>query len=220
MWRRISGGVFFFLSAVYVFTKKTVEAWFFDHVVHAVTPYEAPLLSLFIEWGVPILLVITGALVLFYGPTPVAADMPSPPTTDDSADDGEKAFERGFTKAALRESGTRDIALLRLAQLRSEGVEIRNDAVNLLFTSHLDAWVVKIRKWMEDVIEALKAVNPADSEWFATLDAVPAARVPIPNVRLGGEADRVLFVSIFRQHDYRLARLDSLLQKYGIGAAG
>lgn len=43
-------------------------------------------------------------------------------------------------------------------------------------------------------------------------------RVPIPNIRLNGSTDRKRFEAAFRQHDYRLVRLDGLLQKYGVGA--
>jgi len=52
-------------TGFYILARKTIEAWFFERVLHTLKPYEAPLLSLFIEYGVPILLVLTGAYVLF-----------------------------------------------------------------------------------------------------------------------------------------------------------
>jgi hypothetical protein len=131
----------------------------------------------------------------------------------------EAEFATAFNRTLFESNkSNKDAAILRLTQLRGEGVVIRNDANSLLFTSDLDAWVRRVTGWMNEVIEALRSVSVAESEWFATLDAVPGARVPIPNVRLGGEADRAMFVSIFCQHDYRLVRLERLLHKHGIGA--
>jgi len=124
----------------------------------------------------------------------------------------------GFNKATFERNPTKENVILRLAQLRSEGVAIRNEAHQMLFTTHLDAWTTKVTDWMKEVIETLEAKNAVDSEWFATLGEVPEARVPIPNLRLGGQTDRETFVAIFRQHDFRLARLDKLLTKYGVGA--
>lgn len=140
-----------------------------------------------------------------------------PPETSSTHTANEKMFERGVVKAKLSRGGAPDDALLRLTQLRTEGVEIRNDATSMLYTSHLDEWAGRVQRWMEEVIKSIRFISPADSEWFATLDTVPQARVAIPSIRLGGAADRELFVSLFRQHDYRLARLEKLLQKYGIG---
>jgi len=130
----------------------------------------------------------------------------------------EQSFRHGFNKATFNRNPTREAAALRLAQLRDEGVVIRNDASRLLFTADLEAWVSKVNEWMGEVIEALKPMSVPDSEWFATLHTVPPSQVPIPNLRLGGQEDRALFVSIFRQHDYRLARLDALLKKHEVGA--
>lgn len=131
---------------------------------------------------------------------------------------GQDDFEKGFNRAAFAQSATKDEATLRLTQLRSEGVVIRNKSNELLTTSHLNVWMSEVNEWMDEVVNALKPVSGHDSVWFATLGEVPAARVPIPNLRLGGKDDRELFTHIFRQHDYRLARLDNLLKKYGVGA--
>ena len=129
----------------------------------------------------------------------------------------EEAFVRGFNHAASHTVSTKEAALL-LAQLRTEGVGIRNSASKLCYTSDLDGWSHKVTEWMNDVIETLKSVSSADSEWFATLDAVPPARVPAPRIRLGGDADRMMFLSMYDQHDFRLVRLEKLLKKYGVAA--
>ena len=127
----------------------------------------------------------------------------------------EAAFQGGF---APNSPNAKEAVLLLLTHLRSEGVEIRNKLPMFLSTTELDSWANRVSRWMEDVVDALKSINAADSKWFATLDAVPASRVPIPSIQVGGQEDHAMFVSIFRQHDYRLARLDALLQKYGVGA--
>lgn len=111
----------------------------------------------------------------------------------------------------------KDAALLRLTQLRGEGVVIRNAAAKIYYTNHLDAWSRSVTDWMREVIETLKTVSAADSEWFATLDTVGPARVQVP-IRLTGQADISMLVSTYNQHDLRLVRLENLLKKYGIAA--
>jgi diguanylate cyclase (GGDEF)-like protein len=133
-------------------------------------------------------------------------------------DQEEEEFKRGYEKEAFRMSPTKGAPLLRLTQLRGEGVVIRNDSAKLLFTSDLDAWTDRVSKWMKEVVEALNPVSAPDSEWFATLDVVPPARVRPPTIRLGGDADRTMFLALFNQHDYRLVRLEQLLKKHGVAA--
>lgn len=127
----------------------------------------------------------------------------------------EAVFVRGFDPNSAE---ARNAALLLLTRLRADGVKLRNEPPEYLFPEDFDAWAATIAGWMNEVIEALKPISLTDAEWFATLDTVPAARVPIPNIRLGTKEDRARFESVFRQHDYRLARLDRLLGKYGVGA--
>lgn len=128
------------------------------------------------------------------------------------------AFETGYNRAKFeRNNASREAALLRLTQLRSEGVVIRNDAARVYYTTHLDTWSRRVSAWMKEVIETLKPVSAADSEWFATLDIVPPARAQVP-VRLTGDMDIHIFVSAYNQHDFRLDRLEKLLKKYGIAA--
>src|SRR5688500_13127348 len=122
----------------------------------------------------------------------------------------------GSNRATFKRNPNLKAATLRLTQLRGEGVVIRNDGAQLMFTSHLDAWAKRILDWMKETIETIKVIDEADSEWFTILGEVPAARVPIPNVQLGGYTDREMFVKLFREHDFRLARLDQLLKKYGV----
>jgi hypothetical protein len=109
---------------------------------------------------------------------------------------------------------------LALTLLRERGVVMRNEIPTFMADADLQAWIDSTRAWMNDVAAALGYLDAADSLWFLTLDTVPPARVPIPNIQLGGASQRAAFESNFRQHDYRLFRLDKLLQKHGVGANG
>jgi hypothetical protein len=132
--------------------------------------------------------------------------------------EAEMNFAKGFDRATFARNPNSKAAKVRLSQLRSEGVVIRNAGAALIFASHLEEWAKRIADWMKETIDAVKVIDEADGEWFAVLGEVPKARVPIPNLQLGGQADREMFVKLFREHDFRLARLDQLLKKYGIGA--
>jgi hypothetical protein len=129
--------------------------------------------------------------------------------------EAEAGFLRGFDP---KSKDAKDAQLLLLAHLRDEGVRIRNGIPEFMTDDQLATWDNKLLEWMNAVREALKPISAADSKWFATLDTVPPARVPVPHVRLSGKRERALYETSFRQHDYRLARLDGLLQKYGVGA--
>lgn len=125
-------------------------------------------------------------------------------------------FKRGFDRATFERSTTREAALLRLTQLRGDGVVLRNNASELIGAAAFDAWIAETNSWMNEVAKTMKPVNEHDSEWFVTLDTVPAARVAIPNIRLGVEC-QTFFEQKFREHDYRLVRLDGILRKNGVG---
>jgi hypothetical protein len=141
------------------------------------------------------------------------------PQSDPLTDRGNEEFESGYAKITFERNPSRDTALLYLTHMRSKGVRIRNEVPDHFTPSDLNGWVKTVTSWMNDVAGALKSVNEPDSVWFLALDTVPAARVPIPNIRLGGREERDLFVNTFRQHDKRLDRLDGLLHKYGVGIA-
>jgi len=199
--------------------------WFgrIDIILSRVSPgWEAEALKLLLQppgWAT--LLILFGGLWLIYRsvrPQPIPA-VPElsishlPPT-----DDAEAEFEKGFHRAAML-NGSRNDAKLLLAQLRAEGVSIRNhpQSVDHMFAKDLDDWLARITKWMEEVIEAIATFDAADAEWFKTLGEVPAPRIGTPNIRLEGSNDRDRYIKAFREHDYRLAQLDRLFVKYGIG---
>ncbi len=134
-----------------------------------------------------------------------------------SAPDPDAEAQELFERAYHKIQGDRDGALLDLVKLRARGVRLRNEIPTSLPTADLGAWIDHVNEWARDVIDTLQTVSAADATWFETLDTVPPARVAIPNIRLGGREDRARFQAAFCQHDCRLARLDGLLQKHGVG---
>lgn len=135
------------------------------------------------------------------------------PTTPD-----EKQFLRGWNHARARQVSTRAAALEHLAKLRTEGVIIRNDSARLFAMTEVDHWMDTAVEWMNDVMQTLRIVSTADSEWFSTLDAVPPARISITPITLQNNVDAPRFLASYEQHDFRLLRLEDLLKKYGVGA--
>lgn len=122
-------------------------------------------------------------------------------------------LREGYNKATFNLSKANyDAAILRLAQLRSSGVVIRNDAANVSeFT--LVEWIGRVEKWMKETIETIYCISPTDSELFRTLDVVPAARVQVP-VALTNTMQIGALVKAYNEHDYRLVRLVELIAKY------
>ena len=89
-----------------------------------------------------------------------------------------------------------------LTSLRSDGVKLRNKGARL--GADLPKWLDEVDQWRVDAIAAINTIEEADADWFATLDAVPAPRVPALPIK-GGEGQHL---KAFREHDYRLVRLD------------
>ena len=129
----------------------------------------------------------------------------------------EAKIEAGFMQATYEKNkDDKGSAVLRLAQLRTEGVVIRNEAQSgQVDDQNFQEWSGRADKWRRDVIDVIRHVNRADSEWFSTLDVVPPARVSAPiRVGLNNVSEATNFVRIYNQHDYRLVRIEELLLKY------
>ena len=100
--------------------------------------------------------------------------------------------------------GARDV----LSALRADGVELRNQGLRL--GVDIAAWDRASTAWSDKVAATIREIDPADAEWFRTLDAVPAARVqPL-------ELD-ARHLKSFREHDFRLVRLEELIKRYSAG---
>ncbi len=96
----------------------------------------------------------------------------------------------------------------KMTRLRKTGVAIRDQGRELV-PSTLDSWIGLVREWQEDAIEAIEIYSLGDAEWFAERDEIPAPRVAANIVSPKHE-------SHFREHDYRLVRLDKLLEEYDV----
>jgi hypothetical protein len=100
--------------------------------------------------------------------------------------------------------GARDM----LADLRTTGIALRNQGMHL--GVDIATWDRASLEWADKVTATIKQIDGPDAEWFKTLDAVPAARVrPL-------QLDAAHHKS-FREHDYRLVRLEELIKRYSVG---
>jgi hypothetical protein len=96
-------------------------------------------------------------------------------------------------------------ARVDLSKLRSEGVRIRNDGMNVATTTW-EEWRTVTESWNTRTIECIGKIDQGCAEWFSVLDIVPAPR--IEGVRLNGHQ-----VNVYAQHDCRVARLGDLIQQ-------
>jgi len=107
----------------------------------------------------------------------------------------------------------------RLTVFRTEGVELRNSSqqfcdyhpLNNAMGNQIVLWIEETLKWQRKVIEVLKQHDQSDAEWFRVLDTVPAPRTAYPILDINNNKG---FQKAFREHDYRLVRIEELIQKY------
>ena len=92
-----------------------------------------------------------------------------------------------------------------LSELRTRGVEIRNAAASRKDTEFRN----EMLDWFAQTKSEIENIDAADSEWFGTLDAVPSPRVAAPS------SLTPVALKAFRELDYMLVKLDSLIVKYG-----
>ena len=97
-----------------------------------------------------------------------------------------------------------DEARLRLARLRTAGVRLRNRQSQL---DEATEWISQVQDWAQAVVTGIERIDPADAEWFRTLDAVPPPRVSF--IQLTPEYSKA-----FRELEFMLVKLECLLTKY------
>jgi len=95
---------------------------------------------------------------------------------------------------------------MRLADLRTEGVVLRNRGETIRVG--ISEWITECMDWTRRVVETIAIISPADAAWFNILDAVPAPRVPIK------DSYNPVQLKAYREHDFYLAKLERLLEKY------
>lgn len=94
----------------------------------------------------------------------------------------------------------------QMVRLRKVGVAIGKQGRELARTE-LESWIGQVREWQRNVIEAIEIYSLGDAEWFAELDRVPAPRV-------AAKVAAPEHQTHYREHDYRLVRLEELLEEY------
>ena len=114
---------------------------------------------------------------------------------------------RAIWRLHFRSEATR----LKLSQLRSEGVEVRNEAADenyYLDDNAWDDWATRVVAWNDKVVAAIAKVSGADAEWYRTLDHVPppAVQMTLPPGDDGNGRQ-----NIFSTHCYRLEKLEQLI---------
>jgi len=72
-----------------------------------------------------------------------------------------------------RKYDEQEAVLHRLADLRSEGVEIRNDGWEVLTGTAFIDWNTRIGEWEDDLEEAAKKLSLVEAERLKTLDFYP-----------------------------------------------
>lgn len=216
MWKKIGFWVSAVTGGADWFFKESIKAYFFDGVVHQIKPWEASL----IDWIIPIAFVALAACFLwlsFRGRRTASHIQATPAPME--RDDVHTEFKNRFYNTIVKNHGSESDKKILLVRARADGIAIRNHPQTIahLLPAELDDWISSVTGWVDKVIGAVKIFDPADAELLKTLGEVPAARVAIPNIRLGSAIDRARFAKAFREHDYRLSKLDGLLKKYGIG---
>lgn len=98
-----------------------------------------------------------------------------------------------------------------LAKLRAKGVAMRNIAEDAYDEPNRWAlWETAAIAWNLEVAAAIAKFSEADSVWFSILDVVPPPRIDIHPNCYDDDKDR-----LYAMHDYRLARLNTLIERWG-----
>lgn len=116
----------------------------------------------------------------------------------------EWATAQASTKAGVKRARPPE-ARLQLARLRTDGVALRNRGA----MQQTEDWLTETQEWMDAVMSEIELVDPADAEWFRTLDAVPQPR--IRHGQLSQDQTKV-----FRELDFMLVRLEELVSRYAL----
>jgi hypothetical protein len=93
-------------------------------------------------------------------------------------------------------------ARVEIAQLRAEGVKLRNEGCAIGTDEGWQTWKKAVEDWEKKVITARKQISEAHPIWFGTLDVVVPARIKVEKYGLGHPGDHE---KLFREHDLRSA---------------
>jgi hypothetical protein len=90
---------------------------------------------------------------------------------------------------------------LKLANLRTEGVALRNKGQSS--NVNVSEWSAESLAWMEKTFRVIQTIDRADAEWFRTLDTVPLPRVMFATT-----------ARAFAEHDFWLVKLEELIKRH------
>lgn len=117
-------------------------------------------------------------------------------------------FEYAF-KLRKQITGTR----VGLAELRVEGVEIRNKGIPHFGTlQEWSKWEQRALDWDKRVMEEIDKINESDALWYQTLDVVPTPRVP-QNAYPKEQLWSPLHIKLYREHDFRVMHLGVMIRE-------
>jgi hypothetical protein len=106
---------------------------------------------------------------------------------------------------------------LKLANLRSEGVAIRNDSLRLeVAGGNFDDLRQDMLRWEGNVLATIGSIDLADAESFHILDEVPPPNITLALPRSGNEGAHL---KIHREHDFRIKKLATLIERYASRSA-
>lgn len=105
-----------------------------------------------------------------------------------------------------KKKGKEPPELQKLAELRTEGVKLRNFGTGIKDPSTLSKWIKDYIEWDKTVIKTLSKLSKAQAGWFTTLDRMPLNVFP---TTLNSEHSR--YLNIFEE---KLKRLDKVLRSY------
>lgn len=141
---------------------------------------------------------------------PIYPGIPETPSAGEPRPFPPSALDAGLRSLEKFLSERNQEVRLRLAALRTAGVQLRNRGRNLESAAQVPEWIEGVLAWDQEVQSEIRTIDPADAEWFATLDAVPPPRVTLSKPL--GE----LHSKHYREHDFRLVKLEKLVIKYGV----
>jgi hypothetical protein len=104
-------------------------------------------------------------------------------------------------------------ARLKLAQLRREGVAIRNEGarLGLVDDDNYDAWAARCTQWQNKVTRWIRVIDDADAEMWPILNAVPEPSVTLILPKKHHEGAHL---KLYREFDFRITKLQKLDEKY------
>ena len=110
------------------------------------------------------------------------------------------------TVSSLKKTSKEPPELIKLAEYRTKGVELRNSGERLTDSRSLHKWINDYTEWDKNVMSTLAKLSKAKSEWYRTLD-----RMPVHLDRKVIDQEHLRYLSIF---DEKLKRLDLVLRQH------